>query len=69
MTGREAEISAKFVYGPFDVAALTGEKVTLEIRTEASDTGWRQLAQKDTDNNGKVQFTISEGRRQLCLQP
>lgn len=59
--GRTTDIFAKFVYGPFDVAALTGEKVILSIRNETSESGWTTLAEKDTDSNGKVQFTIPKG--------
>ena len=62
LIGRTSNIAAKFVYGPFDVAALTGEKVVLSIRNETSETGWTTLAEKDTDNSGKVQFSIPKGK-------
>ena len=54
-------MGAKFAYGPFDVAALTGEKVDLAIRLDAGDASWQHVDIKDTDNSGKVTFSIPRG--------
>ena len=50
---------AKLVYGPFDVAPLTGETVALSIKSDMAHTGWTALEEKNTDSSGKVQFSIN----------
>ena len=61
LTGKSCQVGAKFAYGPFDVAALTGEKVELAVRLDAGDSKWEEVDIKDTDNSGKVTFTIPKG--------
>lgn len=57
LDGKDQVISAKFVYGSFDVTSLSGEKVDVHVNDQSSGE-WNYLGTSVTDKHGRLQFTI-----------
>ncbi|KAF0748361.1 protein retinal degeneration B isoform X2 [Aphis craccivora] len=55
-------ISARFIYGPFDMFSLAGEKVDIHIIRESGNGEWTHLTTEDSDKNGRVTYTIPENK-------
>ncbi|GBM43212.1 Membrane-associated phosphatidylinositol transfer protein 1 [Araneus ventricosus] len=51
-------ISARFMYGPLDMVALTGEKVDIHIMKDQRRGEWTYLATEVTDKNGRLSYVI-----------
>ncbi|KFM61933.1 Protein retinal degeneration B, partial [Stegodyphus mimosarum] len=51
-------ISARFMYGPLDMVALTGEKVDIHIMKDQRRGEWTFLTTEVTDKNGRLSYTI-----------
>nr|XP_022338913.1 protein retinal degeneration B-like isoform X2 [Crassostrea virginica] len=54
---RPQVISARFMYGSFDVTSLSGEKVDVHVMDQLNGE-WQYMGTEVTDKNGKLQFTI-----------
>ncbi|XP_061189651.1 protein retinal degeneration B-like isoform X2 [Saccostrea echinata] len=50
-------ITARFMYGSFDVTSLSGEKVDVHVMDQLNGE-WQYMGTDVTDKNGKLQFTI-----------
>lgn len=51
-------VTARFMYGPLDVVALTGEKVDVHVMRDTRNGEWCYLSTEVTDKTGRVTFTI-----------
>ncbi|XP_050533208.1 protein retinal degeneration B isoform X2 [Daktulosphaira vitifoliae] len=60
--GLPQTISARFIYGPFDMFSLAGEKIDIHIIREPGSGEWTHLATEDSDKNGRVVYTIPENK-------
>lgn len=54
-------LSARFMYGPLDMVALTGEKVDFHIMTDPSGE-WGHLTTEVTDKTGRITYTIPKDK-------
>ncbi|XP_056002501.1 protein retinal degeneration B-like isoform X4 [Ostrea edulis] len=54
-------ITARFMYGSFDVTSLSGEKVDIHVMNQLSGE-WQYQGTEVTDKNGKLQYTIPTNR-------
>jgi len=52
------ELRARFMYGPLDVVALTGEKVDVYVMKDPPVGEWTLIATEVTDKTGRVNFII-----------
>lgn len=59
-------ISARFMYGPLDVVALTGEKVDIHLMKNIRSGEWTFLSTEFTDKSGRVSYTIPEDKTLTC---
>ncbi|KAK3083813.1 hypothetical protein FSP39_003585 [Pinctada imbricata] len=50
-------LTARFMYGPFDVTSLSGEKVDIHVM-EQSTAEWRYLTTEITDKHGRLTYNI-----------
>lgn len=50
-------ITARFMYGSYDVTSLSGEKVDVHVMDQQTGE-WQYMGTEVTDKNGKLQFTI-----------
>ncbi|XP_071856525.1 retinal degeneration B isoform X3 [Bombus fervidus] len=53
---------ARFMYGPIDVIALTGEKVDIHIMKDAPAGEWTHLSTEVTDKNGRITYKIPDDK-------
>ncbi|XP_024940264.1 protein retinal degeneration B isoform X4 [Cephus cinctus] len=51
---------ARFMYGPIDMIALTGEKVDIHVMKDAPAGEWSFLSTEVTDKTGRVTYRIPE---------
>ncbi|XP_008190810.2 protein retinal degeneration B isoform X2 [Tribolium castaneum] len=58
--GAPQVLSARFMYGPLDMVALTGEKVDIHVMKEVAVGEWVQIATEVTDKAGRITHTIPE---------
>ncbi|XP_017880824.1 protein retinal degeneration B isoform X2 [Ceratina calcarata] len=58
--GAPQVLVARFMYGPIDVIALTGEKVDIHIMKEAGE--WTYLSTEVTDKNGRITYKIPDDK-------
>ncbi|GFV52968.1 protein retinal degeneration B [Trichonephila clavipes] len=58
--GSPQVISARFMYGPLDMVALTGEKVDIHVMKDQRRGEWSYLATEVTDKNGRLSYVISK---------
>lgn len=63
--GVEQTISGRFMYGPFDMVALTGEKVDIHMR--CSRTGeWQYMDTRTTEKSGRLTYSIAKEKSLPC---
>ncbi|VDH91601.1 Hypothetical predicted protein [Mytilus galloprovincialis] len=55
--GKEQAITARFMYGSFDVTSLSGEKVDIHVNNQSTGD-WEYLGTSVTDKHGRLQFTV-----------
>lgn len=60
---RPQRISARFMYGPFDVVTLSNEKVDVHIVTDPSTGQWQFMDTCVTDKYGKINYQIPADQR------
>nr|XP_045014712.1 membrane-associated phosphatidylinositol transfer protein 3 isoform X1 [Jaculus jaculus] len=53
----------RFMYGPLDMVALTGEKVDILVMTEPSSGRWVHLDTEITNNSGRIIYSVPRPRR------
>uniref|UniRef100_A0A8C6ZCK5 Membrane-associated phosphatidylinositol transfer protein 3 n=1 Tax=Nothoprocta perdicaria TaxID=30464 RepID=A0A8C6ZCK5_NOTPE len=53
----------RFMYGPLDMVALTGEKVDIFIMTEPSSGRWVYFDTEISNSSGRISYNIPEQRR------
>ncbi|XP_015501794.1 membrane-associated phosphatidylinositol transfer protein 3 isoform X2 [Parus major] len=53
----------RFMYGPLDMVALTGEKVDIFIMTEPSSGRWVYFDTEISNNSGRISYNIPEQKR------
>ncbi|KAK9881590.1 hypothetical protein WA026_016461 [Henosepilachna vigintioctopunctata] len=51
---------ARFMYGPFDMITLTGEKVDIHVMQDVQVGEWTQLSTEVTDKAGRITYIIPE---------
>lgn len=56
--GSPQTVTARFSYGPLDMAALTGEKVDVHIMKEPPAGDWIYVSTELTDKSGRVTLTL-----------
>ncbi|KAG1678718.1 Protein retinal degeneration B [Nymphon striatum] len=56
--GEPQLLQARFMYGPLDMVALTGEKVDIHVMKETPAGEWIQLSTEITDKSGRLSYTI-----------
>ncbi|XP_076054545.1 retinal degeneration B isoform X16 [Oratosquilla oratoria] len=56
--GAAQVVQARFMYGPLDMVALTGERVDVHIMQDPPGGDWLHLTTEQTDKNGRVIFNI-----------
>lgn len=54
---RPQVITARFMYGSYDVTSLSGEKVDVHVMDQQTGE-WQYMGTEVSDKNGKLQFTI-----------
>ncbi|CAG2119866.1 unnamed protein product, partial [Medioppia subpectinata] len=60
--GATQVITARFMYGPLDVVALTGEKVDIHVMKNMRSGEWTFLSTELTDKSGRVSYAIPEDK-------
>ncbi|KAJ8934898.1 hypothetical protein NQ318_002652 [Aromia moschata] len=55
-------LAARFMYGPLDVIALTGEKVDIHVMKDVPAGEWTHLSTEVTDKTGRIIYTIPEDK-------
>ncbi|XP_012272496.1 protein retinal degeneration B isoform X2 [Orussus abietinus] len=58
--GAPQTLVARFMYGPIDVIALTGEKVDIHIMKDAAAGEWSFLVTEVTDKTGRITYRIPD---------
>ncbi|XP_072273199.1 membrane-associated phosphatidylinositol transfer protein 3 [Pyxicephalus adspersus] len=53
----------RFMYGPLDMVALTGEKVDILIMTEPSSGRWVYFDTEISNSSGRVSYSVPEDKR------
>ena len=53
-------LNARFLYGPLDMVALTGEKVDIHVMRDLRSSEWILLATENTDKTGRIVYRIPE---------
>ncbi|XP_045343251.1 membrane-associated phosphatidylinositol transfer protein 3 isoform X2 [Leopardus geoffroyi] len=53
----------RFMYGPLDMVALTGEKVDILVMAEPSSGRWVHLDTEITNSSGRVTYSVPRPRR------
>ncbi|NXA81372.1 PITM3 protein, partial [Thryothorus ludovicianus] len=53
----------RFMYGPLDMVALTGEKVDIFIMTEPSSGRWVYFDTEISNSSGRISYSIPEQKR------
>ncbi|KAK7086800.1 Membrane-associated phosphatidylinositol transfer protein 2, partial [Halocaridina rubra] len=59
-------LHARFMYGPLDMVALSGEKVDIHIMSDPPGGDWQQISTEVTDKNGRITYTIPPDRAFTC---
>ncbi|KAJ1374145.1 LNS2 (Lipin/Ned1/Smp2) [Parelaphostrongylus tenuis] len=58
VAGSEVNVTAKFCYGPMDLAALTREQVSVFVCPQSGD--WYELGVYDTDSHGRLMISLGK---------
>ncbi|XP_030873663.1 membrane-associated phosphatidylinositol transfer protein 3-like, partial [Leptonychotes weddellii] len=53
----------RFMYGPLDMVALTGEKVDILVMAEPSSGRWVHLDTEITSSSGRITYSVPRPRR------
>uniref|UniRef100_A0A9L0SB56 Membrane-associated phosphatidylinositol transfer protein 3 n=1 Tax=Equus caballus TaxID=9796 RepID=A0A9L0SB56_HORSE len=53
----------RFMYGPLDMVALTGEKVDILVMAEPASGRWVHLDTEITNNSGRITYSVPRPRR------
>ncbi|KAJ7308945.1 hypothetical protein JRQ81_008225 [Phrynocephalus forsythii] len=53
----------RFMYGPLDMVALTGEKVDLLVMTEPSSGRWVYLGTEITNSSGRISYSLPKEKQ------
>ncbi|XP_026986585.1 membrane-associated phosphatidylinositol transfer protein 3 isoform X3 [Sagmatias obliquidens] len=53
----------RFMYGPLDMVALTGEKVDILVMAEPSSGRWVHLDTEITNSSGRIMYSVPRPRR------
>lgn len=56
------KLAARFMYGPFDMITLAGEKVDIHVMLEPPGGEWIFLATEVTDKTGRISHTIPNSK-------
>ena len=56
-------LSGRFMYGPLDMVALTGEKVDVHIQSAPPSGDWIYCGMATTDSTGRMALTLPEEKR------
>lgn len=58
MAGAQHFLTAKFAYGPVDMASLSGEKIDVYSARRPQLTEWKYLGTNITDSHGRFTYTL-----------
>uniref|UniRef100_A0ACB8EDQ3 Membrane-associated phosphatidylinositol transfer protein 3 n=1 Tax=Sphaerodactylus townsendi TaxID=933632 RepID=A0ACB8EDQ3_9SAUR len=61
--GNSQILVGRFMYGPLDMVALTGEKVDIFIMTEPSSGRWVYFDTEITNNSGRISYNVPKEKR------
>ncbi|XP_026681678.1 protein retinal degeneration B [Diaphorina citri] len=61
--GLPQTLVARFMYGPFDMFTLTGEKVDVHLIKEPPSGEWVLMSTEVTDKTGRVSYTLPEDHK------
>ncbi|XP_071529989.1 protein retinal degeneration B isoform X1 [Panulirus ornatus] len=64
--GAPQSLQARFMYGPLDMVALSGEKVDIHIMRDPPGGDWQQISTEVTDKNGRIVFTVPPDKALGC---
>ncbi|KAG0716143.1 Protein retinal degeneration B [Chionoecetes opilio] len=64
--GAPQSIHARFMYGPLDMVALSGERVDVHIMRDPPGGEWQQISSEVTDKNGRIAFTVPPDKALGC---
>ncbi|KRX62328.1 Membrane-associated phosphatidylinositol transfer protein 3 [Trichinella sp. T9] len=56
-------LQARFMYGPFDMVALSGELVDVNIMRDVQTGEWTLYGSTLTDSHGRLRFELTNGQR------
>jgi len=56
--GKDQILHGRFSYGPFDMAALSGERIDIHIMRDPPNGEWNFLATELTDKTGRITYKI-----------
>ncbi|KAF6206087.1 hypothetical protein GE061_017312 [Apolygus lucorum] len=60
--GMKQTLMARFMYGPFDMITLAGEKVDIHVMIDPAIGEWTLLSTEVTDKTGRVTYTIPDNK-------
>ncbi|XP_023232949.1 protein retinal degeneration B-like, partial [Centruroides sculpturatus] len=60
--GNPQVLNARFMYGPLDMVALTGEKIDIHVMKDVRTGEWSLFSTEVTDKNGRISYTIPEDK-------
>lgn len=60
--GNPQVLNARFMYGPLDMVALTGEKIDIHIMKDIRTGEWTFLSTEVTDKNGRINYVIPKDK-------
>ncbi|KAL7635918.1 UNVERIFIED_CONTAM: hypothetical protein RMT77_013735 [Armadillidium vulgare] len=61
--GAPQHIHARFMYGPLDMVALSGERVDIHVRRDPPSGDWQYLTTTITDKSGRLSLNIPQEKR------
>ena len=56
-------LTGRFMYGPLDMVALTGERVDVHLQSAPPSGDWIYYGTVITDNTGRLAYTLPEEKR------
>ncbi|XP_067120627.1 protein retinal degeneration B-like isoform X3 [Centruroides vittatus] len=60
--GNPQVLNARFMYGPLDMVALTGEKIDIHVMKDVRTGEWSLFSTEVTDKNGRISYIIPEDK-------
>ena len=64
--GMEQIITGRFMYGPLDMVALSGEKVDIHMRCSCTRNEWKFIATVITDKTGRLSYSVPKEKVLPC---